>query len=456
MGIALSAIVTFWVGYMIYKKYKPQAVLFVAGFILMWFATVFGYGQIIAPKANTGSLFVNAFEFVRSSFSSNAANLGLNIMMTGAFAKYMEKIGASKALVRISIKPLQVLKSPYIVLAGTWIVGMCIGLCITSASGLGMLLMVTMFPVLTGLGVSRLSAACAVGSTMCLEWSPADTGNIMAAGMLNMDPVILWVHYKVPIAIVTMAIMAPVLYFTMKYYDKKDGHVVQAIEAEAGQIEGDNAPAYYALLPIIPLFLIIAFSKLFITSIKMHIINAMLISLFVAMIVEVLRTRDFKKICDDMQTFFDGMGLQMANVVTLIVAGQAFAKGLMATGTINTLIDGSKSLGFGPMPMMVVMCMIIFFCAIIMGSGNAPFYAFASLAPTIAAASNVSGALLLVPMQFASSIARTMSPITAVIVVCAGMGNVSPFDMAKRLSIPMVICMIINFVMIFGMYAIGW
>ena len=456
MGVAISLLMTLWVGYLIYKKYKPQAVLFFGGLILMWIASVFGYGQVVAQKANTGSLFVNAFEFIRSSFSSNGAGLGLNIMCVGAFAKYMEKIGASKALVRICIKPLMALKSPYIVLAGTWIVGMCIGLCITSASGLGMLLMVTMFPVLVGLGVSRLSAACAVGSTMCFEWSPADTGNVMAAGIAKMDPVILWMHYKVPIAVVALIILAPVMYATMKYFDAKDGHVVKPEIIETAEDATGTAPNYYALLPMIPLALIITFSKVFITSIKMHITNAMLISFTIAVVIELIRSRDPKKISNDLQTFFDGMGMQMANVVTLIVAGQAFAKGLMAMGAINTMIEGSKSLGFGPMPMMIVMVLIIAVCSVVMGSGNAPFFAFAGLTPSIAAASNVSAALLLVPMQFASSIARTMSPITAVIVVCAGMANVSSFDMAKRLTVPMIIAMCINVGMIIIMYSIGW
>ena len=40
-------------------------------------------------------------------------------------------------------------------------------------------------------------------------------------------------------------------------------------------------------------------------------------------------------------------------------------------------------------------------------------------------------------MHFAASAARTMSPITAVIVVAAGMANISPFDLVKRTAIPM-------------------
>ena len=45
---------------------------------------------------------------------------------------------------------------------------------------------------------------------------------------------------------------------------------------------------------------------------------------------------------------------------------------------------------------------------------------------------------MLLPMHFAASAARAMSPITAVIVVASSMGDVSPFDVVKRTAIPMV------------------
>ena len=184
MALVISFLVTFWVAYLIYKKYKPQPVLVVGGFILMYTAVIFGYGQILAPKASTGSILFDTFQFMSQTLSSRAAKLGLNIMCVGAFAKYMDKIGASRALVRMTIKPLLKLKSPYLVLSLSWVLGLCIGLCINSASGLAMLLMVTVFPILIGLGVPfALTGAPAIPVPSCPRntpaWTPLSTGPII-------------------------------------------------------------------------------------------------------------------------------------------------------------------------------------------------------------------------------------------------------------------------------------
>jgi DcuC family C4-dicarboxylate transporter len=107
------------------------------------------------------------------------------------------------------------------------------------------------------------------------------------------------------------------------------------------------------------------------------------------------------------------------------------------------------------MMMMVVMVAIIAVSSIVMGSGNAPFFAFAALTPAVAKASGIAPVLFLLPMHFAASIARTCSPITAVIVVSSGMGNVSPFDLVKRTFIPMCGAMIVNVAMTFFYYYRG-
>lgn len=450
MNIVLSLIVTFWVGFLIVKKYKPQPVLFMAGLFLMFAAVFLGIGKILPEKASTGFVLFDAFEFIKQNMSSRAAGLGLNIMAVGGFARYMDHIGASKALVKLTIKPLMALKSPYLVMSGAWVVGMFLGLCINSASGLAMLLMVTMFPVLISLGVSRLSATAVIATTLCLDWSPSDTGTILSATTAGIDPVLYWTNYQVPIAAVAIPIVAALHYFVQKWFDKRDDHVVKATELVAHADADKLPPMIYAILPALPLALILAFSSLWITWIKMDIIKAMFIGVAVGMIFEYIRLRDGKKVLADIQSFFDGLGMQMANVITLIVAGETFAKGLMTIGTIDAIISSAQSSGFGAAGMILVMISIIAIASVVMGSGNAPFFAFAALTPTVAAKMGIAPVVMLLPMHFAASAARAMSPITAVIVVASSMGGVSPFDVVKRTAIPMagalLVIVIANFI----------
>jgi DcuC family C4-dicarboxylate transporter len=438
LNIIISLIVTFWVGFLIVKKYKPQPVLFIAGLILMFAAVALGLGKILPAKESTGLVLFDAFEFIKQTFSSRAAGLGLNIMAVGGFARYMDHIGASKALVKLTIKPLLALRSPYIVMSGAWVVGMLLGLCINSASGLAMLLMVTMFPVLISLGVSRLSATAVIATTLCLDWSPSDTGTILSAVTAGIDPVLYWTNYQIPIAAVVIPVVAVLHFVVQKWFDKREGHVVQATALATSETDENLPPLIYALLPALPLALILAFSSLWITWIKMDIIKAMFIGVAVGMIFEYIRHRDGKKVLGDIQSFFDGLGMQMANVITLIVAGETFAKGLTTIGTIDAIIASAQSSGFGAVGMILVMISIIAIASVVMGSGNAPFFAFAALTPTVAAKMSIAPVVMLLPMHFAASAARTMSPITAVIVVASSMGNVSPFDVVKRTAIPMI------------------
>lgn len=107
LSIIIAFIVMIWVGVLITKKYKAQAVLFLGGMVLMLIAVYTNLGEILPEKERTGIMFFDMFEFIKKTLSSRAAGLGLNIMAVGGFARYMEHIGASKALVKLTINPLR-------------------------------------------------------------------------------------------------------------------------------------------------------------------------------------------------------------------------------------------------------------------------------------------------------------------------------------------------------------
>ncbi|MGM9520707.1 MAG: C4-dicarboxylate transporter DcuC [Phascolarctobacterium sp.] len=446
LGLFIATVITIITGYFIIKKYKPQPVLMIVGLLMMLIAAYVVGKPLLVGKASTNLYTFDAVKFMSQLFSTRTAGLGMIIMSAGGFAKYMDHIGASKTLVNLCTKPLQMVKSPYVVLALAYIIGQILNIFIPSASGLGMLLMVTIFPILTSLGVSRLSAAAVICSCSGLDLGPASGNSNLAAKNAGLDPAIYFAEYQIPLAIVVVLITAALHLVVQRYFDKKDAALLAEQEAayEAKADNGQAAPFIFAFLPMLPLALILIFSKLFIASIKMDVVTAMLISLLVSMFFQLVRTGDLKGVLKSMQVFFDGMGSQFAAVITLIVAGEVFAKGLTSLGAISKLIDMAHNTGMAGLGMTIVMTAIIVVCSIVMGSANAPFFAFAALVPQVATKIGMSPVIMLLPMQFASGLARNLSPITGVVVAVCGLAGVNPMDLMKRTYIPMSISIVIT------------
>ncbi|ERT69780.1 transporter, anaerobic C4-dicarboxylate uptake C family [Cetobacterium somerae ATCC BAA-474] len=440
----ITLFIIFFVGYFIVKKFYPQGVLFVAGFLLLCTAILLKDTPILNEKASIGSNFLDIFQYLKDTFSKTTAGLGLTIMVVGGFAKYMDHIGASKALVKITTKPMKKLNSPYLVLALTYILGQILNIFIPSASGLGVLLMVTVYPILVSLGASPLSATAVIGTTACLDLGPASGNSVLAAKTANLDAALYFVKYQLPVAIFVIIAIAITHYFVQKIGDKNSTYDDFGVKTKSSIDEEDsNVPNFYAIFPIIPLVVILAFSSLFKSSIKMNVEVAMLLSVTVSMVIEGIRKKTFKNTISELKIIFNSMGSQFAAVITLIVAGQFFAYGLTKVGVINSIIDWTKNAGLGVQPMILVMTAVISASSVIMGSGNAPFFAFAALAPTVAASVNIDPVVIAMPMQLASGIARSVSPITAVIVAVCGISGVSPFLVVRRTFLPMLVGLVV-------------
>lgn len=448
LSLVVALLTTIVVAWLIIKRMKPQAVLFAGGIFLLAVAILMGY-PVLDAKKSTGLSWFDIFKFIEDVFSNRAAGIGLMIMTVGGFAKYMDYIGASRSLVYIASKPLSMVKSPYVLLGISYIIGQLLNIVIPSAAGLCVLLMATMYPVLVNLGVSRLSAAAVVATTPCLDLGPASGSAVFAAKTAGLDVADYFVAEQIPIAVVTMVTIAVSHYFVQRYFDRKEGLEPQKLQAvSAHESETENLPPkIYALLPMIPIIFVLVFSKLGISSIKMSVVTAMIISIFIAMILEVIRTRRPMEVCKNIQVFFDGMGHLFATVVTLIVAGETFAYGLTKIGAIDMIIKGAQGSGFGAIGVTLIMTLIVAIAAVIMGSGNAPFYSFGALVPDIAKGLSMMSAVMITPMQMASSIARSASPITAAVVAVAGVADVSPVDLVKRTAIPMGIALVVSFLM---------
>lgn len=366
------------------------------------------------------------------------------IMAIGGFVAYIDKIGASQSLVYVALKPLSLFKKrPYIAASLVIPIAQVLFVCIPSAAGLALLLMASVFPILVNLGVSRLSAVSVItaGTSLCL--GPASPTTVSSTSILQMDPVNYFITYQIPLVIVLSLVLMVVYYFVNRYFDKKQQHIAEASSDNKIEL---TAPLYYAFIPILPLILLVLFSDIFNFfdgKIVLDTTTAMLISLFVALLLELIRKRNVKEVLKSLSTFWSGMGDIFKTVVTLIIAAELFSKGLIQLGFIEGLIDLTQHLGFGAVGIGIVMAVMIFLASVLMGSGNAAFFAFGPLIPKIAQQLGFKSVSVLLPMQFAATMGRTVSPVSGVLIASAEMAKVPVIDIVKRNLIPIITTLII-------------
>jgi DcuC family C4-dicarboxylate transporter len=436
LGSVLFIAATAW---LLVRKYNPQAVLLFMGLIMIAVAGLFSF-KVPPVGEPSGSFIFDLFKRVQESMSDKSAGIGLMIMAIGGFVEYMKAIGASNALVQVTMKPLSIFKrSPYLAASIVIPIGQVLFICTPSAAGLGLLMVASVFPVLVSLGVSRVSAAAVISACTVFDMGPASANTARAAQLLEVHNVEYFIKSQLPLAI-PMTILLMVVYFLVnRYYDRK---IMPESHEQPQQEKGSTlqVPAVYAVLPMLPLILLIIFSpilNLFAPPINLDTTTAMLVSLVVAMIMEWIRTRRLQKVFDSLTVFWQGMGEVFATVVTLIVCAEIFSTGLIALGFIDNLTYASMSMGLGGAGIGIVMTLIIYFASMLMGSGNAAFFSFGPLVPGIAAKLNQSATDLILPMQFASSMGRGASPIAGVTVGIAKVAGISPFDLARRNLIPL-------------------
>tara|TARA_R110002126_G_scaffold129572_3_gene272478 strand:+ start:8144 stop:9520 length:1377 start_codon:yes stop_codon:yes gene_type:complete len=448
LGVFLSLFFVVIVAILLLKKYNPHAVLLIAGLLMLICAQIINY-KLPELKTPTGFSGFDLFRYIKESFAKTNAGVGLMIMSIGGFVAYIDKIGASKMLVKVAMKPLKLFKKyPYIAASMVIPIGQVLFTAIPSAAGLGLLLMASLFPILVNLGVSKLSAVSVITAATAFGIGPASAITASATSITNIDTIVFFLEYQIPLVLPLSISMMITYYFVNKYFDKKDKETIIEVEVTDKKEEKteNEAPIIYAIIPILPIVLLIVFSKIFNflpTPISLDTTTAMFISLFVAIVFELIRTKNIKEVMTSLQTFWNGMGNIFKTVVTLIITADIFAKGLISLGFIDGLITVAENAGFGAVGIGVIMTFMIFLASMLMGSGNASFFAFGPLVPKIAKSLGVESSSIILPMQLSASMGRTVSPVAGVLIATAEIAGVTSLSIVKRNLIPLVVALLI-------------
>lgn len=437
----IAVLVTALAGWALLKRYSTHLTLFFAGLVILVCVALMGDASFL-PKGvkPSGFWLFDIFATLKSIATKQSSGIGFLIMTAGGFAAYMDRIGAARALVDIAVKPLAKLRAPYLVLAAGYAVSQVLVMVIPSAAGLAMLLLVALFPILKAVGTSAAAAAAVIGTSAGMTFAPtAGTANL-AAKVANLDPIIYLVQYQLPLAVPTLLVCCAAHYFVQRWYDAK-GDDVYADAAEVKASDAPAAPKWYAVFPVLPIALLIIFSKLVVSSVKLDTIAALFMVWALVVVIEIIRVRDVKKIFKDAMAMFQAMGKMFAGIVALIICAEFFATGLQTSGLIDLLIGSAQGVGAGMGVMTVILTAIVSAVTFLTGSGVGAYSSFASLAPDVAAGLGGTVEALVTPMQFASGMFRAMSPVAGVIIAVAGAAGVSPMAIVRRTWIPMVLGM---------------
>ena len=79
-------------------------------------------------------------------------------------------------------------------------------------------------------------------------------------------------------------------------------------------------------------------------NVKIGLVSITFICLIVAVIIELIRKKNFAIISNDIGIFFKGMGNGLAMVVSLLVAASLLVDGLKALGIVSMLTDSVRNL----------------------------------------------------------------------------------------------------------------
>jgi DcuC family C4-dicarboxylate transporter len=444
-GLIISLIFIVVVARLLLKKHNPHAILLVSGLLMLVVSFILNY-DLPVLKEETGFVGFDFFKYITESFAKTNMKVGLMIMAIGGFVAYIDKIGASKALVYVAMKPLRLFKKkPYIAASMVIPIGQVLFVSIPSAAGLGLLLMASLFPILVNLGVSRLSAVSVITAATAFGMGPASAMSVSAATIAELPAIAYLVDFQIPLVWPLSISMMITYYFVNRHFDKKRNEE----DLDQGKFEEETSldvPLIYAIIPVLPIILLIVFSKLFSlfpSPITLDTTTAMFISLFIALIFEGIRKRNLKELFDSLKIFWNGMGNIFKTVVTLIITADIFAKGLISLGFIEGLLAITENAGFGVIGIGIVMTVMIFLASMLMGSGNASFFAFGPLVPKISKGLGAETTSILLPMQFSASMGRTVSPVAGVIIATAEIAQVSTIDIVKRNLIPLAVALII-------------
>ena len=370
------------------------------------------------------------------AFAKSMTNAGLitSVCSCMGFAWCMKYTGCDKHLVVAIGKVLK--KMGFLLIPGATLATFVVNIAIPSAAGCSAAVGVIFIPILMAAGVHPAMAAAAVKSgTYGSMLNPGLVHNGVIAKLAGTQITdVIGNHMMATVAgVIVAAVVLTVIAIVLK---ENKGYV-----PEGSVVDDDSfsVNAIYAIMPLVPVIILLLGSTKVVPALKMGVPQAMIIGAILAL----AATR--KSPVELTKSFFNGMGDAYANIIGIIISVGVFVAGLKALGLIKALIAWMlNSTGivkiaatFGP-----------FLLALISGSGDAATVAFNEAVTPHAAEFGISTMNMGSSAALGGTLGRTISPIAGATIICAGIAGVDPMEVCKRNALGIVCALLVGMVLL--------
>ena len=248
---AAIVIATFW---LIYKNYEPRLVLFLSGLVML----ILGQ-YIVGSKID---ITTGMTAFVKTLVNGGLVPTFTTVMGFGYVMSYTK---CSDHMVNAMVRPLT--KVPAIVIPGAVIITWICNIFLPSAVGVAASVGVLLIPALVALGVNPIMACAAVflgtwGSAVSpgLMFNPQVADIAYRAGEISSpDAMIIIMAEFVPALIA--AVCAALILAVLAKVLKEGVGTTKITETKAAEMKNFKINYLYALVPILPLALLVLASK---------------------------------------------------------------------------------------------------------------------------------------------------------------------------------------------------
>ena len=396
--------------FLLIKRYEARMVLVAAGIVM-------------CACAGNPMAALNSFAkgMGSSMISSECSSMG--------FALVMRFTGCDKHLINFLAKGLT--KVHFLIIPGVVLATFAVNMALPSAAGTAAAAGAIFIPIMMGAGIHPAMAAAAVKcGTYGSMLNPGLAHNPFVAkiaGVGVMD--VIAFHYKANIASLVIAAITITVIAYMTHENKD--HFAEGLELE----ENFKVNYLYALMPIIPIAILLLGATKIVPMFKMGVAQAMIIGCILALAVTRTNPAELTK------SFFDGMGKAYADIIGIIISAGVFVAGMNAMGLVKAFTNAMLN---NPAIVKIAASVGPFLLGLIVGSGDAATFAFNEAITPHAADFGMTPVQMGSMATLGGTLGRTMSPIAGATIIVAGIAGVNPMEIAKRNALPMVLAMVVG------------